>query len=77
MFLLEAVMTQTHAITLKQKHFSMVCSTLLLILNMSYCIIFIVKMTFPQLNRVGEPLFCYDDVTSCGDVSSRAVYSCD
>jgi len=28
-------MTQTHAKTLKQKHFSMICSTLLLILNMS------------------------------------------
>ena len=33
-------------------------------------------MSFLQHNHVGEPLFCYDDVTSCGDVSSRAVYSC-
>jgi len=41
------------------------------------CIIFIVKMSFPQHNHGGEPLFWHDDVTSCGDVSSRAVYSCD
>jgi len=25
-------------------------------------------MSFPQQNHVGEPLFRYDDVTSCGDV---------
>ena len=41
------------------------------------CIIFIAKMSLPQHNHAGEPLFCYDDVTSCGDVFSRAVYSCD
>jgi len=28
-------------------------------------------------NYVGERFFCYDDVTSCGDVSSRVFYSCD
>ena len=27
-------------------------------------------MSFPKHNHVGEPLFCYDDVTNCGDVSS-------
>ena len=31
-------------------------------------------MSSPQHNHVGEPLFCYDDVTSCGDVSLRAVF---
>jgi len=34
-------------------------------------------MSFFQHNHVGKPLFCYDDVTTCGDVSSSAVYSCD
>jgi len=34
-------------------------------------------MSFPHHNHVGEPLFCINDVTSCGDVSSGAVYSCD
>ena len=33
-------------------------------------------MYFPQHIHGGEPLFWHDDVTSCGDVSSRAVYSC-
>jgi len=34
-------------------------------------------MSFPQHNHGGEPSFWHEDVTSCGDVSSRAVYSCD
>jgi len=34
-------------------------------------------MSFPEHNHVGEPLLCIDDVTSCGDVSSGAVYSWD
>ena len=34
-------------------------------------------MSLSEQNHVCERLFCSDDVTSCGDVSSRVVYSCD
>jgi len=69
-------MTQTYAKTVKQKYFSMVRSTSLLILNISYLHHIHCKNVLPQHNHVGEPLCFYDDVTSCGDVSLRAVYSC-